>query len=65
VTILDTDPLSAASAYALSQIANTIPYEVFCHVGQRVRRVAVEPADGEEKAVLWRTAGVGRVAKSA
>ncbi|MGE5608620.1 MAG: alanine racemase C-terminal domain-containing protein [Bacillota bacterium] len=40
VTILDSDPLSPASAYALAEIANTIPYEVFCHVGQRVRRVA-------------------------
>ncbi|MGE5608308.1 MAG: alanine racemase [Bacillota bacterium] len=66
VTILDSDPLSPASAYALAEIANTIPYEVFCHVGQRVRRVAVEPADSEEKAVLWRTAAAaGRVAKSA
>ena len=45
VTLLDNDPLSPASAYALAQWAETIPYEVFCRIGQRVKRVAVEPED--------------------
>jgi alanine racemase len=45
VTLLDNDPLSPASAYALARWADTIPYEVFCRIGQRVKRVAVEPED--------------------
>jgi alanine racemase len=45
VTLLDSDPLSPASVYALARWAETIPYEVFCRIGQRVRRVAVEPED--------------------
>lgn len=45
VTVLDNDPLSPASVYALSELANTIPYEVFTRIGPRMTRVAVEPAD--------------------
>jgi len=45
VTLLDSDPLSPASVYELARWAETIPYEVFCRIGQRVRRVAVEPDD--------------------
>lgn len=45
ITILDDDPLSPASAYALAEIAQTIPYELFCRIGPRVKRVAIEPAE--------------------
>jgi alanine racemase len=43
VTLLDNDPLSPVSAYNLAQWADTIPYEVFCRIGPRVRRVPVAP----------------------
>jgi alanine racemase len=49
VTILDSDPLSATSVYKLAEWAGTIPYEIFCRIGSRVRRVAVDPADTHEK----------------
>jgi alanine racemase len=42
VTILDPDPLSPASVYELARLANTIPYEITCGIGQRIHRVAVE-----------------------
>lgn len=42
VTVMDDDPLSPASVYALSELANTIPYELFTKIGSRVKRVAVE-----------------------
>ena len=42
-TLLDNDPLSPVSAYALAKWADTLPYEVFCRVGKRVPRVAVAP----------------------
>jgi alanine racemase len=45
ITVLDPDPLSPASVYALSEIADTIPYEIFTRIGRRVLRTAVEPAD--------------------
>lgn len=45
VTIMDDDPVSPISAYVLSRWAETIPYELFCGIGARVRRVAWEPAD--------------------
>ena len=47
VTILDNDPLSPCSAYKLAEWAGTIPYEIFCRIGPRVKRVAVEPEDVE------------------
>jgi alanine racemase len=40
--VLDSDPLSPASVYELAKLAQTIPYEIFCRVGQRVRRVMVD-----------------------
>jgi alanine racemase len=45
VTILDNDPLSDGSAYHLAKWADTIPYEIFCRIGPRVKRVAVDPID--------------------
>jgi alanine racemase len=42
VTILDDNPLSPASVYALARWAGTIPYEIFCRIGPRVRRVVRE-----------------------
>jgi alanine racemase len=48
VTILDNNPLSVASAYKLAELADTVPYEIFCRIGSRVRRLAVEPADSRE-----------------
>ena len=42
VTVLDNDPLSPASAYRLAELEKTIPYEIFCRIGKRVRRVAVD-----------------------
>ena len=43
VTLLDNDPLSPVSVYALAKWADTIPYEIFCRIGPRVQRVAVNP----------------------
>jgi alanine racemase len=48
VTILDDDPISAASVYKLASWADTIPYEIFCRIGPRVRRVGVDPTDARE-----------------
>jgi alanine racemase len=45
VTLLDSDPLSPASIYQIAQLADTIPYEVICRIGSRVRRVSVDSAD--------------------
>lgn len=42
VVLLDDDPLSAASIYALAEQADTIPYELFTRIGPRVKRVAFE-----------------------
>ncbi|HEV7299089.1 MAG TPA: alanine racemase [Tepidisphaeraceae bacterium] len=47
VTLLDSDPLSPASIYAVAERAGTIPYEILCRIGPRVRRLAVEPVDEE------------------
>jgi alanine racemase len=63
VIVLDSDPLSPASVYALAEWAGTIPYEIFCHVGSRVKRVAVEPADAQEK--LWAAGDSTSAARSA
>ena len=48
VVVLDNDPLSAASVYRLAEWADTIPYEIISRIGSRVRRVAVDPMDGQE-----------------
>lgn len=45
VTVLDNDPLSPASVYRLAEIADTIPYEIFCRIGQRVLRVGIDPEE--------------------
>jgi alanine racemase len=48
VVVLDSDPISACSVYKLAEWAGTIPYEIVSRIGPRVRRVAVEPIDGQE-----------------
>jgi alanine racemase len=42
VTVIDNDPVSPASVYRIAELAGTIPYEIFCHIGKRVRRVGVD-----------------------
>lgn len=39
VTVIDSNPLSPASIYALARAADTIPYEILTRVGKRVLRV--------------------------
>jgi alanine racemase len=58
-TLLDNDPLSPASVYKLAEWGQTIPYEIFCRIGPRVGRVAVEP---ENLGVDW-TGAEGRQRK--
>jgi alanine racemase len=48
VTVIDDDPLSPASAYELARLADTIPYEILCRIGPRVRRVGVDPDDSAD-----------------
>ena len=36
VTVMSDDPVSPASAYALADAANTIPYELFTRIGPRI-----------------------------
>lgn len=43
--ILDNDPLSPVSAYALAQWGNTIPYEIFTRIGSRMPRIAIDVAE--------------------
>src|SRR5207249_3412199 len=47
VIVLDSDPLSPASAYSLAEWGETIAYEILCRIGQRIPRVAIEPAENE------------------
>jgi alanine racemase len=56
VTVLDDDPVSPASVYRIAELAGTIPYEILCRIGTRVRRVAADEPGG------WReeTAGARR-----
>ena len=42
VTVLDNNPLSPCSVYALAQWAGTIPYEIFTRIGPRIHRVVAE-----------------------
>jgi alanine racemase len=49
VTIIDNDPLSPASAYELAKLAETIPYEILCRIGPRVRRVGIDPVDTSDE----------------
>lgn len=48
VTVMDSDPISPCSVYRLAENCRTIPYEVLCRIGQRVKRVAHDPADEPE-----------------
>lgn len=45
VVVLDSDPLSPVSAYKLAEWDQTIPYEVFCRIGPRVKRVSMEAVE--------------------
>jgi alanine racemase len=45
VTLLDDDPLSPASIYKLAEWGQTIPYEICCRVGPRVKRIVVDPTE--------------------
>ncbi len=54
VTILDDDPLSPVSVYELAKWADTIPYEIFCRIGQRIHRI---PVDAHEAAASSDTSG--------
>ena len=49
VTVLDDDPLSPASVYALAAVAKTKPYEIFCRIGPRVARVAREAESRDDR----------------
>jgi len=53
VTLLEDDPASPASVYALAEMAGTIPYEIFCRIGARVHRVGMDEvaAEVQERAV--------------
>jgi len=42
VTILDSDPLSPASAYQIAKLTGTIAYEILCGIGPRIHRVATQ-----------------------
>jgi hypothetical protein len=42
VTVLDNDPISPASVYNIAELAGTLPYEIFCRIGSRIKRVAVD-----------------------
>jgi alanine racemase len=61
VVLLDSDPLSPVSVYQLARWAETIPYEIFCGIGPRVHRVAVDgpesPAEGADEAIDPTSAG--------
>lgn len=48
VTLLEDDPASPASVYALAELGGTIPYEIFCRIGARVHRVVVEEDVGRD-----------------
>jgi alanine racemase len=52
VTLLEDEAASPASVYALAELGGTIPYEIFCRIGARVHRVAVDEvaAEVEERA---------------
>lgn len=44
VTVIDPDPASPASAESLARLCGTIPYEITCGLGRRVRRSLVNSA---------------------
>lgn len=47
VIVMDDDPLSPASAYALAETAGTIPYELFTRIGPRIKRIPVQRASAQ------------------
>lgn len=47
VVLLDDDPTSPCSAYALADMTGTIPYEILCNIGPRIVRVGANPTDAE------------------
>lgn len=49
VTLLDDDPLSPASVYQLAEWEQTIPYEIFCRIGARIPRIAIDSHAGEDR----------------
>jgi alanine racemase len=60
VTLLDPDPVSPASVYAHARWSDTIPYEVLCRIGPRVKRVAVDPDDASRPTPTSRDNAAGR-----
>jgi alanine racemase len=56
VTVMDNNPISACSVYRHAELCRTIPYEVLCRIGQRVKRVGHDPLDRTEP----RRAGSGQ-----
>ncbi len=51
VIIMEPDPLSPASVYRMAELAHTIPYEILTKIGNRVKRVAVDPTEKVSAAV--------------
>jgi alanine racemase len=51
VTLIDPDPLSPCSAYAIARAVRTTPCELLMRLSPRLPRVAVEPDAREER--LW------------
>ena len=49
VTLLDSDPLSPASVYKLAEWEDTIPYEIFCRIGGRIPRIAIDAEVGSDR----------------
>jgi alanine racemase len=60
VTLLSDDPVSPASVYAHARWSDTIPYEVLCRIGPRVKRVAVDPEDVTDRTAPSGRDGAGR-----
>lgn len=54
VTVMDDDPVSPASVYSIARLTETIPYEILCRIGKRVRRVAADEPEEREEAGLQR-----------
>jgi alanine racemase len=59
LTLLDDDPVSPASVYAHARWSDTIPYEVLCRIGPRVKRVAVDPDEAGGRAAQSGRDGAG------
>lgn len=62
VVLLDDDPLSPASVYRLAEWDETIPYEIFCRIGKRVGRIAMDPEETAPEPL--RAAGAGDAASA-